>query len=362
MTRYLLKQPYPKSTDIILFLDGVIMKTYKHLWEQFISQENLDLAAKKAVKSKKSKKSVKKFLAHREELLEKLRNDLIYGKYKTSRYQTFTIYEPKKRVIYKLPLYPDHIVHHALINVLGPIWQNFFIRDSYACIPGRGLLSASQKTMQFVRCNDYVLQCDIRKFFPSVNHDIMFNIIKRKIHDRRILTVLWEIISSVGNNTNLPIGNLTSQWMGNLYLNDLDVFIKQNLHWRDYIRYCDDFCLYGDDKCALRDAEYKISAFIQSKLSMKFSKCNLRRTDDGVSFIGYRHFKNFILIRKHTAQKLKRRIFNIIKYRIFNMKSVGQMAAAFGWTKWCCCFNYKTDIYKTATKYNSGFFIKNTLF
>lgn len=334
------------------------MKSYKHLWEQFISRENFDLAARKAVKSKKSKKSVKKFLAHREEYLEKLRNDLKFGKFKTSPYQTFTVFEPKKRVIYKLPLYPDHIVHHALINILGPIWQSFFIRDSYACIPGRGLLNASQKTMRFVKRNNYVLQCDIRKFFPSVNHEIMFDIIKRKIHDRRLLNVLWEIISSVGGNANLPIGNLTSQWMGNLYLNDLDVFIKNKLRWRDYIRYCDDFCLYGNDKCNLHKMGQIIHMFIQSELDMLFSKCNLRRTADGVSFLGYRHFKKFILIRKHTAQRLKKRIINIVKHHNFNFKSIGQMAAAFGWTKWCCCFNYKICIYKTAVKYNSENFIR----
>ena len=327
------------------------MKTYKHLWEKFVSKENLDLAAKKAVKSKKNKKSVKRFLAHREEYLEKLRDDLIRGKFKTSTYQTFPIYEPKQRIIYKLPLYPDHIVHHALINILGPIWQRTFIRDSYACIPGRGLLSASQRTMDFVRKNDYVLQCDIRKFFPSVNHEIMFNIIKHKIHDRRLLNVIWEIISSVGGGTNLPIGNLTSQWMGNVYLNVLDNFVKQNLRVINYIRYCDDFCVYGDDKRKLHGAGKIIENFVKSNLKLCFSKCNLRRTIDGVSFVGYRHFKDFIVMRKFSARKLKQRILNIIFYRDFNEKSVGQMAAAYGWTKWCCCFNYKMCIYQKASNY-----------
>lgn len=336
------------------------MKTYKHLWEKFISWENLDLAARKAVKSKKNKKVVRKFMEHRTELLEKLRQDLIYGKFKTSPYQTFTIYEPKKRVIYKLPLYPDHIVHHAIINILGPIWQSFFICDSYACIPGRGLLSASQKTMHFVRRNKYVLQCDIRKFFPSVNHEIMFDIVKNKIHDRRLLNLMWNVIHSVGGNTNLPIGNLTSQWMGNVYLNKLDNFVKQNLHVPDYIRYCDDFCFYGNDKRKLHDVGKAIGRFLQSELNLCFSKCNLRRTIDGISFVGYRHFKRFVIMRKFSARKLKKRILNIINHNDFNMKSVGQMAAAFGWTKWCCCFNYKKDIYQYARNDKGKDFIHNT--
>ena len=337
------------------------MKTYKNLWDKFIAKENFDLAVKKAIKSKKSKKSVKHFLAHKDEYIEILRNNLKIGKYKTSPYKTFIIYEPKQRVIYKLPLYPDHILHHALINILGPIWQKSFINNSYACIPGRGLLGASQKTMHFIKRNKYVLQCDIRKFFPSINHEIMINIIKRKIHDRRLVKILTEIINSVGGDINLPIGNLTSQWMGNVYLNELDQFVKHNLHWRDYIRYCDDFCLYGNDKKQLHLAEREIRIFLQNHLNMVLSKSVVKRTQDGISFIGYRHFKNFILIRKNTAKRLKQRIINIIKHKDFNPKSIGQMAAMFGWTKWANCFNYKIRILKFATKHNCGWFIRKYL-
>ena len=103
------------------------MKTHKNLWDEFISVENFELAAKKAVKSKKSKKQTKVFLANKDEFLEKLRQDLIFGRFKTSKYHIFEVFEPKRREIYELPLYPDHIVHHALINVLGPIWQNRFV-------------------------------------------------------------------------------------------------------------------------------------------------------------------------------------------------------------------------------------------
>ena len=340
------------------------MKTYKRLWDKFISRENFDLAAKKAVKSKKSKKTVKKFLENREENLEKLRQDIISGKFRTTPYRTFVIYEPKRRVIYKLPLYPDHIVHHALINVLGPIWQSFFIKDSFACIPGRGLLHASQRNMRFLKRNKYVLQCDIRKFYPSIDHDIIMKIIAHKIHDRRILKILKEIVWSVGGQTNLPIGNLTSQWLGNVYMNELDQFVKNKLHWRDYIRYCDDFCLYGNDKAELHAVAGEIEEFVHTRLKMEFSKCNLRRTADGVSFIGYRHFRNFILLRHFTASKLRRRIKNIITHNDFNDKSIAQMAAAYGWTKWCNSFNFRTNIKKFAQDFSreAGLFIKSNLF
>lgn len=339
------------------------MKTHKHLWDKFISIENFEIAAKKAIKSKKSRKSVQNFLENKDVLLKKLRDDLIAGKHKTSAYKTFDIYEPKKRTIYKLPLYPDHILHHALINVLGPIWKNSFIRDSYACIPGRGLLAASQRTMHFMRKNKYVLQCDIRKFFPSINHDVVMDILSHKIHDRRILRILDEIVRSVGGNNNLPIGNLTSQWLGNVYMNELDQFVKQKLRWHDYIRYCDDFCLYGNDKRELHKMAIVIEDFVNNKLKLTFSKSVVRRTRDGIAFIGYRHFRKYILIRKITAGKLKKRIMNIIKHNDFGKQSMGQMAAAFGWLKWCHSFHFRQQFLNVPGMSNRArMFIKEHLF
>ncbi|MBR6363532.1 MAG: reverse transcriptase [Alphaproteobacteria bacterium] len=316
------------------------MKTYNNLWEQFISVENFELAARKAIKSKKSKKSVQKFLRNKDVLLKKLRQQLIEGKFKTSEYKTFVIHEPKERVIYKLPLYPDHILHHALINVLGPIWQKMFIHDSYACIPGRGLHAASKRTMDFVRRNKYVLQCDIRKFYPSINHNKMMEIIARKISDRRILKILDEIVRSVGGETNLPIGNLTSQWLGNVYLNELDHFVKSELRWRDYIRYCDDFCLYGNDKNTLKHMAQKIKVFITDGLKLVFSRSIVRQTVFGVAFVGYRHFKNFILLKKYAARKIKHRIMNIINHSDISEHATGQIAAFWGWVRWSCSYNY----------------------
>lgn len=321
------------------------MKTYKNLWDKFISVENFELAARRAVKSKKSKKSVQYFLKHKDELIQKLRTSLVNGTFKTSQYKIFTIYEPKKREIYKLPLYPDHILHHALINILGPIWQKMFIRDSYACIPGRGLHAASRRTMDFVRRNKYVLQCDIRKFYPSINHNKMMQIIARKVNDRRILKILKEIIFSVGGETNLPIGNLTSQWLGNVYLNELDYFVKHILHWRDYIRYCDDFCLYGNDKHQLKSMLNTVKRFIEINLFMSFSRTIVRNVKDGVDFIGYRHFRKFVLLRKKSALKIKRRILNIIKYHDWSEHCAGQVAAAYGWLKWACTYNFRNKIY-----------------
>jgi retron-type reverse transcriptase len=322
------------------------MKRHKNLWAKFISMENLELAAKKAVKSRKNKKDVQLFLKDKDNLLKQLQDDLINQRFNTSRYKVRTIFEPKKRDIYILPLYPDHIVHHALINVVGPIWQSMFIHDSYACIPGRGLHSASQRVMEFVRKFDFVLQCDVRKFYPSINHEIMMKIIKRKIGDKKILAVLRNIIFSCGGESNLPIGNLTSQWMGNVYLNEIDHYIKEVLHCRAYLRYCDDFLIFDNDKSKLHETKQKIETYLLDHLNLHFSKASVYPTLRGVTFVGYRHFKKFMLLRKCGGKKMLRRIFNIVCHRDCSSKAVGQLAAFHGWIKWCCGHNFKMFVYE----------------
>lgn len=339
------------------------MKRYKNLWDKFVSMENLELAAKKAVQSKKSKRVTRAFLANKTELLKKLQQQLCDGTFNTSPYKVRRIFEPKERLIYILPLYPDHVLHHALINILGPIWQSTFIHDSYACIPGRGLHKASQAIMRFVRRNKYVLQCDIRKFYPSINHDVMFDIVKKKIADKKLLDVIENIIRSCGNEKNLPIGNLTSQWMGNVYLNELDHFVKEQLHCRDYIRYCDDFCLFCDDKEKLWEYKARLDEFVQNKLKLTFSKVAVFPVARGVVFIGYRHFRKFILLRKSGAKKLGRRVMNIARYDDRSDLAVGQLAAYHGWVKWCNSYHFITSICRRVMRisYDMGTFITERL-
>lgn len=317
------------------------MKTYKNLWDEFISMDNLKLAAKKAAKSKKNKKQTKKFLANQDVMLKKLQQMLILGKFKTSHYNVFTVYEPKQRLIYELPLYPDHIVHHAIINVIGQHWQNSFIHDSYACIPGRGIHSASRQTARFVKRNKYVLQCDIKKFYPNVKHDIVMDILMRKIKDRRMLNLMKNIVYSIPGGTNLPIGNLTSQWLGNVYLNQLDMFVKHVLKCRDYVRYSDDFCLFNDDKRFLGRCARELALFVENKLKLNFSKCVLKRAADGVDFIGYRHFSGFVLLRRRAILRIKKRVMKIAQMRDRSKNAVFQLAATKGFLSHAKVFHFK---------------------
>lgn len=320
------------------------MKTHKHLWSQFISSENFNLAAHRALLGKKSKYSARRFLRNRDARLQRLRDALERGTFKTGRYRVFTIYEPKQRDIYMLPLYPDHIVHHALMNVLSPIWQKMFISDSFACIPGRGLHAASHRCTEFIRKNKYVLQCDIRKFYPSINHDIMMQIIKRKISDKRILELLENIVRSMPPPCGMPIGNLTSQWLGNLYMNDLDMFVKHGLHIKNYIRYCDDFCIFGDDATELVRLRAILTQWLRENLGLTFSRAYIKPTSAGVNFIGYRHFRTHVILTRAGVRKLKRKMRQIIAHADVSEHTQSQLVSYSGWMQWACCHNLRRKL------------------
>ena len=313
------------------------MRRHGNLWREIVSEENLEAAYHKAVLRKKNMRNVIKFNENVKENLAVIRELLISKKYRTSRYREKTIFEPKERKIYVLPLNPDRFIHHAALGIIAPIWRKLFISDSYACIEGKGIHAGSRRTMEFVRRNKYVLKCDISKFYPSVDQDILMAIIEKKIKCRDTLWLLDEIVHSFPGGKNVPIGNYTSQWFGNLYLNELDQYVKNELGIRDYVRYCDDFCLFSDDKAVLRNASGKINDFIGEKLSLKFSKCNLFPVSQGVDFLGYRHFDNYILLRKSTAKRVRARLEKLPRLysegKITAEQYRSSVASTWGWIK-----------------------------
>lgn len=313
------------------------------LWEQFISPENFRCAAKNALRNKRKTPAIIKFIRNSDNMLEKLRSDIISGNFRTGHYAIKTIYEPKMRQIYILPFYPDRIVHHALMNIIAPIWDKMFIHDSYACRVGRGIHSASRRIMEFIRKNRYFLQCDIHKFYPSINHDCMFRILCKSLHagtsSSPLLDIFYNIIYSIPGGKNMPIGNLTSQWMGNLYLNELDRFIKDELHARYYVRYCDDFVLFDNDKTRLNTWRDLIRQYIDEHLHLSFSYAEIAPVKNGIDFCGYRHFPHTILIRRSTLRRFRSRIKRLQKIppnvRDTDAHIRGQIASMNGWLKHC---------------------------
>ena len=312
------------------------MRRHGHLWKKIVSEENILAAFQKAAKGKSNKLNVQKFKLNLEANLQNIRQSLIDKTFRTATYFEKEIYEPKKRTIYVLPFF-NRIVHHALLLVLGPIWEALFIKDSYASREGKGIHSGSNRAMEFVRRNKYCLKCDVSKFYPSIDHEILMNIIRRKIKDPDTLWLIDEIIHSYPGGKNTPIGNYTSQWFGNLYLNELDQYVKNTLRVKDYIRYCDDFILFSDDKKFLRQCADAIEIFLAEKLKLKLSKCELFPVKQGVDFLGYRHFDNYILLRKSTTKRVRKRLERLPKLyaggKITAEQYRSSVGSTWGWLK-----------------------------
>lgn len=314
------------------------MKRHGNLYPKLCSMENIELAYRNARKKKTWQRQVKRVDANKDELLKKLQESLINHTFHTAPYRTKKIYEPKERLIYILPFYPDRIVQHAIVNVLSPIWDKLFIFDSYACRKGKGQHKGSARCMRFTCQHEYCLQGDISKFYPSIRHDLLKQIIRRKIKDKEMLALLDDIIDSTHTERNVPIGNFLSQWFGNVFMNEMDMYVKHVLHVKAYIRYCDDFILLGDDKQQMNEWAEKITAFVNDRLDMKLSKNNLFHTYQGIDFLGYRHFHNGkLLVRKRTAKRIKRRM-RIVERKLSNgtmdvATARGKVASANGWMK-----------------------------
>ena len=319
------------------------MKRKGNLYARIIDRQNLEIAFDKAKKGKTWQDTVKSAEANREQLLDQLEIMLKNHEFKTSPYRTKTIYEPKKRTIYILPFFPDRIVQHAIMNIVEPYWDSLMHYHSYACRKGKGQHKGSTKCMEYIREKPYCLKCDISKFYPSVNHKILYKIISRKIKCKYTLEMMKEIIESVPGETNVPIGNYLSQWMGNIYLNELDNYVKHILRVKYYIRYCDDFVLFGD-KSELAALIPKIQNFVDTKLQMRLSKCDLFPVTRGIDFLGYRHFPdNYVLLRKTTAKRVKKRVKGLlwkVKHgKMSKETALGSIESTKGWIKWANTHN-----------------------
>lgn len=319
------------------------MKRHGNLWDKIVDPDNLLRAYKAARKGKGWRQSVLKFEENVPGNLLRLQKHLCTGKFKTSKYREKVIYEPKQRTIYKLPFYPDRIVQHAVLQVLIPIWDNLMIFDSYACRAGKGMHQASIKTMRYVRTYKYCFKADISKFYPSIDHAVLLDIIRRKVKCRSTLTLLEDIIRSFTGGRNTPIGNYTSQWFGNLYLNELDTRVKHTHKIKAYIRYCDDFVLFSNCKKTLAAIRVDITEFLKRVLKLTLSKFSIFPVSQGVDFLGYRHFRGKILLRKTTAKRVLTRMKKLPialqsgKLTLDQYRS--SIASTEGWLKWANTHN-----------------------
>ena len=283
-------------------------------------------AAGKAQKGKKFKTGTAFFNLNLEKELLSLQDELSKGTYTHGGYRDFFIYDPKRRLISAAP-YRDRVVHHALCNIIEPIFDNAFIYDSYACRREKGTHAAIDRFTVFSRKNSYVLKCDIRKYFQSIDHEILKKTVSRKIKCKKTLWLISTIIDSRTDHTGIeyfkgddlftpyerkkaiPIGNLTSQFFANLYLDRFDHYIKEKLHCRYYIRYVDDFVVLGNSKERLGKVKKKIEDYLDSlRLKLHKRKCRVYRVKEGVTFLGYRIFPTHRLLKKGNALHMRRKL------------------------------------------------------
>ena len=324
------------------------MKRHGNLFDKICHPDNILYAFKAASKGRRTRKEVVAFEQNLSTGLLEVQRLLYTQEFSTAEYRVKTIFEPKQRDIYILPFFPDRIVHHAVLQVLIPIWDNLMIYHSFACRTGKGMHEASTICKRYVEAYDYCFKCDISKFYPSINHKVLLGIISQKIKCRLTLQLLSNIVDSFEGETNVPIGNYTSQWFGNLYMNELDQYVKHTCKAMAYIRYCDDVVIFSNSKHELADLKNKIQMFIAENLLLKFSKWSIFPTSQGVDFLGYRHFESKILLRKSTVRRVRNRL-----QRLPSLLKEGHISfdgfrssvfSTLGWVRWADTYNFQISV------------------
>lgn len=302
------------------------------MYEKLFSWENLLLAYRRASKGKRGQPNVAAFEHRLEENLLRMQHELAARTYRFGEYNNFYIHEPKKRLISAAPFH-DRIVHHALCNLIGPIFERTFVADSFANRVGKGTHRALNRVQGFSRIFPYVLQCDLRQFFPSIDHAILLEILELKIDDRDVLWLAGQILKSgervlseeydmvyfPGDDLlaacrprGLPIGNLTSQFWANVYMNPFDHFVKRELNCKGYVRYVDDFLLFAEDKRTLWTwREALIKRLARFRLTIH-PGAQPRPVSEGIPFLGFTVFPNRRRLKRRKGIHFQRKLRSML--------------------------------------------------
>lgn len=345
------------ATRRILIYKQIVMKRVGNIFEKVISLDNLRLADSKARKGKLRSYGVQLHDKNKEANLLALHEQLKNGAFKTSKYHIFTIHEPKERLIYQLPYYPDRILHHAIMNILEPIWVSVFCKNTYSCIKNRGIHKCAKDVKLALKQDPdgtrYCLKIDIKKFYPSINHKVLKSVVRRKIKDNRLLSLLDEIIDSVNNTDKkcdtitknrgnsgkgVPIGNYLSQYFANLVLAYFDHWLKENKRVKYYWRYADDIVILAPNKDDLHELLHEIRAYLHGlKLRVKRNYQVFPVEARGIDFLGYVFYHSHTLLRKSIKQKLCRRVAKLNKSKKKPTKEQykQQICSWWGWCKYC---------------------------
>jgi len=340
------------------------MKTYNNLYREIYSYENLYLAYRKARKGKSKKPYVKKFEENLDKNLIDLQFELMTRTYSPKPLDNFILKDPKTRKISRSD-FRDRIIHHAIINVIGNIFEKRFIYDSCANQKGKGNLFSvkrfeifRKKVSRNFTSKAFCLKADIKHYFQEVNHEVLLKIIKKKISDEKVIWLIEKILknSSISEKNRqdkgMPLGNLTSQFFANVYLNELDYFTKHQLRIKYYVRYVDDFIVLHENQQQLKEWRKRIEEFLKNKLKLELhpQKSRIISLSKGIDFVGFRNFYYFKLLRKRNIRNIIKKIENYAEGLILEDKMIEIFQGWNAYAKWANSYKLRKHILSRLNK------------
>lgn len=322
------------------------------MFAPLVSWPNLRLAYQRTSQGKQGQPNVALFTYYLEDNLLQLQHELRTFTYRPGSYVSFTIHEPKRRLISAAP-FRDRVVHHALCNLIEPLFERRFIHDSYANRVGKGTHRALDRCQQFARRYPYVLQCDIKQFFASVDHVILRQTLARVITDSKVLWLVDQILNSgvgilseaydmvyfpgddlfaITRPRGLPIGNLTSQFWANVYLNPFDHFVKRELQCRGYLRFVDDFLLFADDKRTLWQWKIALEKRLARLRLTIHPGTHPRPVSEGIPFLGFTIYPERRRLKRRKGVYFQRRFTRLVEAYANGAITLEQLTATVqGW-------------------------------
>lgn len=328
------------------------MKRYSNLYPKIWDLNNIKLAHKNARKGKMHYQEVQMVNANEEKYALIIQDMLKNKTFKNSEYEIFLKNDNgKERMIYKLPYFPDRIIHHCIMQVLEPMWVGTLITDTYSSLKGRGIHNGVRRVKKALKDKEntqYCLKMDVKKFYPSIDHNILKTIIRQKIKDKDVLWILDEIIDSVEG---VPIGNYLSQHFGNLYLSGLDHYMKEQKQCNYYFRYCDDIVILHSDKKHLAKIRKDVETYLNLQLNLKLKKKwqVFPVSKRGIDFLGYRFYHSHVLLRKAIAGRFKQRMKDI-KINHNQLSAINILSGVMsycGWMKYADAYNLQSKYIDT---------------
>ncbi len=288
------------------------MRRTGNLFDRILERDNLRTAACRALMGKRHRPEARRFVAHLEQNLARLRDGLATGTYPVGRSSQFVLHDPKERVI-TAPCFAERVLHHAVMNVCEPVFDHWLIDDTYACRKGKGRIACLLRAREHSRRHPFFLKLDIRKYFDSIPHAVLTDRIGRLFKEPSLLALLARIIgafrASLGRG--LPIGSLTSQHFANFYLGWFDRFVKERLRVRGYVRYMDDMVLWGGTTAELLTHVDSCRKFLADELQLDLKPWWINQTHFGIDFLGYRVFSTHLILNRRSRVRYRRNLMKL---------------------------------------------------